>query len=125
MATPVNNNKTNLWKHDVLLSVDFYNDWFLNFAPKAYREARNNAIDKVDSALIQTANFSKITDSILKDTPEILSILRMATAPPIARDRLVGLAGVSKNLVTKMEEGELPNRISELALSTDLKKSYP
>lgn len=118
----VNNNRTDLWKQDVLRSVDFYNDWFLNFAPQAYREARNRAIDKVDSALIQTANFCRITDEILRENPEVLSILRMATAPPIARDRLVGLAGVSKNLVIRMEEGKLPCRVSEVTLSNDLKK---
>jgi hypothetical protein len=31
-------------------------------------------------------------------------MLRMATCPPIARDRLIGLAGVSPNLVKNMED---------------------
>jgi hypothetical protein len=36
--------------------------------------------------------------------PAVLPMLRMATCPPIARDRLIGLAGVSPNLVKNMED---------------------
>ena len=35
--------------------------------------------------------------------------MRMSTCPPIARDRLVGLAGVSKSLVQNMEDSENPH----------------
>lgn len=122
MAGVINNNRTKSWKQDIIRSVDFYNDWFLNFAPTTYRQARNEAIDKVDAVLIQTNNFSNITSDILKQNPGVLSVLRMATAPPIARDRLVGLAGVSKNLVTKMEIGEIPQRIPPAVLDADLTK---
>jgi hypothetical protein len=44
-----------------------------------------------------------ITAEILRANPAVLPMLRMATAPPIARDRLIGLAGVSPNLVRSME----------------------
>lgn len=47
--------------------------------------------------------------SILQRHPEVLPILRMSTCPPIARDRLVGLAGVSKSLVLNMEDSENPH----------------
>ncbi len=97
----INNDKTQKWKNDVIQSVDFYNDWFLNFAPQAYRNARHAAIDKVDSTLISTDNLSNITIETLKAQPESLGILRMATMPPLARDRLIGLSGVSPNLVKK------------------------
>ena len=122
MTTAINNNRTELWKRDVIRSVDFYNNWFLNFAPDAYRSARNKAIDRVDSVLIQTKNFSKITEDILKRNPEVLAVLRMATAPPIARERLIGLAGVSKNLVEKMETGEIPKRMPKSILDENLKR---
>jgi len=122
MTAAINNNRTKLWKRDVIRSVDFYNNWFLNFAPDAYRSARNAAIDRVDAVLIQTKNFSKITEATLKRNPEVLGVLRMATAPPIARERLVGLAGVSKNLVEKMEMGEIPKRMPPAILDADLKK---
>jgi hypothetical protein len=47
----------------------------------------------------------------------------MATAPPIARDRLIGLAGVSPNLVRSMELDErIPPRMSEHLLNSELSK---
>lgn len=108
----VNNNRPQLWKTDVSLSVDFYNNWFLNFAPQAYRDARNEAIDSVDAMLLATQNLYEILPTVIKSNPEILSILRMATAPPIARDRLIGLARVSPALVKRLESGKLPSRMS-------------
>lgn len=118
----INNDKTQKWKNDVIQSVDFYNDWFLNFAPQAYRNARHAAIDKVDSTLISTDNLSNITIETLKAQPESLGILRMATMPPLARDRLIGLSGVSPNLVKKMEEGVLPCKVKGNVLDADLGK---
>src|SRR5690606_22047324 len=44
------------------------------------------------------------------------------TCPPLAVDRLVGLAGVSKNLVGRMEEGKLPKKMNSTALNADLQK---
>lgn len=46
----------------------------------------------------------------------------MSTCPPIAVDRLIGLAGVSDNLVGCMEKGALPGRMDPHALESDLKK---
>jgi hypothetical protein len=31
---PINADKVHLWKADVIQSVDFYNAWFMRFAPK-------------------------------------------------------------------------------------------
>lgn len=106
---PVNMDKPHLWEADVALSVDFYNDWFMRFAPKAYRETRQETTNQVESALKLTSNLTDISPNTLKEHPEILPILRMATAPPIARDRLIGLASISPNLVRNME---LNQRIS-------------
>jgi len=47
---------------------------------------------------------TNITSALLRQHPEVLPILRLAAAPPIARDRLIGLAGESPNLVKNMEE---------------------
>jgi len=44
----------------------------------------------------------------------------MSTAPPIARDRLVGLAKVNKSLVLKMEANELPPKMSPEELDEEL-----
>lgn len=47
----------------------------------------------------------------------------MSTAPPIARDRLVGLAGVPKLLVNTMEkDGRLPRMMTKTALNENLRK---
>lgn len=35
---PINSDKPHLWKADVAQSIDFYNDWFLRFAPGTYRK---------------------------------------------------------------------------------------
>ena len=36
----VNRDKPDRWKEDIAQSVDMYNDWFVRFAPKAYRMTR-------------------------------------------------------------------------------------
>jgi hypothetical protein len=36
----VNSDKPHLWKPDIAKSVDMDNDWFMKFAPKAFRETR-------------------------------------------------------------------------------------
>lgn len=49
----------------------------------------------------------------------------MATCPPIARDRLVGLAGVTKSLIENMEDSDNPRvspRMAEDRLSDELLK---
>ena len=76
----------------------------MQFAPKAYRDTRIATTQQVESALAETANLTNITSALLRQHPEVLPILRMAAAPPIARDRLIGLAGVSPNLVKNMEQ---------------------
>jgi len=44
----------------------------------------------------------------------------MCTAPPLAVDRLVGLAKVSKNLVGRMENSKLPTRMPAEKLDEQL-----
>ncbi len=100
---PVNADKPERWKKDIAQSVDFYNAWFMQFAPKAYRETRVVTTKHVETALEQTANLTDIGPQVLKRYPSALPMLRMATAPPIARDRLIGLAGVPRGVVRSME----------------------
>lgn len=118
----VNRDKPDMWKGDMALSVDMYNDWFMNFAPDAYRTTRIKTTLNVEATLKATANLSDICIAILKETPSVLPTLRMSTCPPLAVDRLIGLAGVSKNLVKCMEEGALPARMARQALEQDLEK---
>ncbi|MEP5765551.1 MAG: XamI family restriction endonuclease [Halieaceae bacterium] len=117
----VNCDKTNLWKQDVALSVDFYNEWFLKFAPAAFRQTRIETTGQVASALEITSNLTDITPLVLKQHPSVLQILRMTTCPPIARDRLVGLAGVKKSLVNTMEKKHsMPPRMKAQELDSQL-----
>lgn len=119
----VNRDKVDVWKSDVMRSVDFYNDWFMNFAPKAFRETRIKTTRQVEDALKYTDNLTNICPEIMKQWPDILPILRMTTCPPIARDRLIGLAGISPNLVKCMEvECKIPPRMKAISLEEDLTK---
>jgi hypothetical protein len=118
---PVNSDKPQGWKKDIARSVDLYNDWFIRFAPQAYRTARAEATVAVENALKLTKNLTDLSPSILRQHPSVLQILRMSTAPPIARDRLIGLAGVPSGLVFSMEMTErIPRRASEI--EANLKK---
>lgn len=121
----INLDKPQLWKNDINSSVDLYNSWFMEFAPKAFRETRVTTVQSVEQALQETNYLNNISPTILESHPEILPILRMSTCPPIARDRLVGLAGVSKSLVQNMEDTENPHvspRMKRAQLAIELQK---
>ena len=53
---PINSDKTQLWKADVAQSIDFYNDWFLRFAPGTYRKQRVIRTKEVHTAFEKTDN---------------------------------------------------------------------
>lgn len=118
----INKNNSDQWNEDVQKSVLFYNEWFLNFAPSTYVNARQNAINKVESALKKSDYFNRLSVEMLKESPETITILRMATTPPLARDRLIGLAGVTSNLIEKMEDGFLPPRMKPQDIDDSLKR---
>lgn len=121
----INLDKPHLWKADIAQSVDLYNTWFMTFAPKTFRETRVKTAKSVEHALELTNYLNNISPNLLKQHPEVLPILRMSTCPPIARDRLVGLAGVSKSLVENMENTENPRvspRMKQSQLNVELTK---
>jgi len=119
----VNRDKPDRWKADVALSVDMYNTWFINFAPQAFRETRVKVTEVVASNLKATDNLKNLHLEILRQNPGILPTLRMCTCPPIARDRLIGLAGVAKSVVDRMEiQGRLPVRLTSDRLNEELRK---
>lgn len=120
---PVNLDKPHLWKADVALSVDMYNDWFMRFAPQAFRSTRLQTTNDVEAALRATGNLTNVQPALLRAHPEILPTLRMSTCPPLAVDRLIGLAGVSPNVVKCMEtEGRLPVRMAAIDADRELLK---
>lgn len=123
LTMKVNANKPEKWKQDIAHSVDFYNDWFLRFAPVAYRETRAATTNEVSQAFADTGNLTQISAAAMKAHPHILPILQMATAPPLARDRLIGLANVSPSLVSNMEQKKrLPPRMSAQEINQQLER---
>lgn len=117
---PINRNKTEKWKDDIAASVDLFNTWFMKFAPKAYRETRIETTKDVEAGLRLTKDLSALTPEVLKKNPGVLPTLRMSTCPPLARDRLVGLAYASKNLVKVMEDGKIPPKMKAAELNEHL-----
>src|SRR5262245_53753716 len=116
----INADKPHLWKADIAASVDQFNQWFMQFAPGAFRSTRVKTTEHVKAALLATDDLRALNAATLKANPGALPTLRMCTAPPLAVDRLVGLAGASKNLVGRMEKGKLPTKLQGAELDTEL-----
>jgi hypothetical protein len=77
----------------------------------------------VEAALRSTGNMTDIRPVIIRQHPEVLSTLRMSTCPPLAVDRLIGLAGVPTNLVKSMELArKLPPRMRPEDVDRELAK---
>ncbi len=118
--TRINADKPHLWKADVSASVDQFNQWFMTFAPEAFRSTRLQTTKQVKAALIATDDLRNLNVETLQLKPGCLPTLRMCTAPPLAVDRLIGLSGVGRRLVGCMERGKLPGRINSESLSEQL-----
>jgi hypothetical protein len=113
----INLDKPERWPEDVIISVRLYNAWYRSFAPEAYKKVRVQIEEDVARALSATSNLRSLAGSAIVSSPDcILSSLRMCTAPPLAVDRLVGLAQTRKSVVAALEEGRRPRlSASELA----------
>ena len=119
----INLDKPQRWKEDVARSVDMYNQWFLDFAPGTFRATRISATASVEASLLVTSYLRDIRPQTMRETPSILATLRMATCPPLAVDRLIGLAGVNPSLVKTMEkDNRLPVRMAADVLDRELQK---
>jgi hypothetical protein len=118
----INADKPHLWKADIAASVDQFNQWFMQFAPEAFRSTRVEATENVKAGLLATRDLRSLDAATLKANPTALPMLRMCTAPPLAVDRLIGLADASKNLVRRMEQGKLPTKLKDQALDAELSK---
>jgi XamI restriction endonuclease len=118
----INANKPHLWKADIAASVDQFNQWFMTFAPEAFRSTRVRTTEHVKAALLATDDLRNLNAATLKANPGALPTLRMCTAPPLAVDRLIGLADASRNLVGRMEKGKLPTKMKGADLDAGLTK---
>ena len=108
----VNLDKPHLWKEDTQASVDHYNKWFMKFAPRAFRESRIKVTKNVEQAVLDSNDMRNLSAGLLVSCPGVLPTLRMSCCPPLAVDRLIGLAKVSRNLVKRMEKGALSVQMS-------------
>jgi hypothetical protein len=121
-AKRINADKPHLWKADIAASVDQFNQWFMKFAPAAFRSTRVKTTEHVKAALIATHDLRSLDAATLKANPASLPTLRMCTAPPLAVDRLIGLASANKSLIGRMEEGKLSVRMKAELLDENLSK---
>ena len=104
--------RTDLWKNDSIKSVDLYNEWFMTSAPEAYRKARAGVINDVISAIKGLDSYRSISTEKLLANPEFVSVLRASTAPPLAIDRLAGLSYTTRSIVSTLENGKMPRKLS-------------
>jgi hypothetical protein len=88
-----------------------YNAWYRTFAPEVFRRERARAAITVVEAMRATDDFARIDAATLLTELGILPTLRMATCPPMARDRLTGLSGASDSFVGSLDSGLLPTRM--------------
>jgi hypothetical protein len=116
----VNLDKPHLWKQDTQASVDYYNTWFMEYAPKAFRETRIEVTKQVEAAIAESDSLLGLSAELLKSHPGLLPTLRMACCPPLAVDRLVGLAYTSKRLVGSLEKGKIAAKMAEGELAGHL-----
>ena len=109
------------WREDTCASVRMYNDWFMRFAPKTYIDEKINAEKSIQVAMDQTNNFINLSHELLIANPTAIEMIRMATTPPLASDRLMGLAEVPSSVMDSLENGRLPPKMSKENLEKHLK----
>lgn len=105
----LNNHKDSSdWDQDINISVNQYNEWFIIFAPTVYENKFNRIAERVKELFTKSNSFYSIDADLIRNYPSDIEILRLCTAPPLARDRLTGLSGLSRtasSFVKKLEEG--------------------
>ena len=116
----INADKPHLWNADIAASVDQFNQWFMRFAPEAFRTTRVKTTEHVKAALLAMDDLRTLNVETIRVNPGALSTLRMCTAPPLAVDRLIGLASANKSLISRMEEGKLAIRMKPELLAEQL-----
>jgi hypothetical protein len=107
----INADKPHRWNSDIKESVRAYNEWFTSFAPSTYLEKRNASTSLAGTTFQYTNNLRNLNPDIIIAHPEILPALRMSTLPPLAVDRLDGLATSNRSLIKTLETGKLPRKI--------------
>ncbi|HEY5822118.1 MAG TPA: XamI family restriction endonuclease [Propionibacteriaceae bacterium] len=113
-------NRVTSWHSDVTTARDAFHDWYVGAGQQAYRSARHQAESDMSQLLADTDCLTRITPDVIRRSPNLLGILRMCTAPRLARDRLVALAYIERSLIVSLESGRLPARMSAGELNAHL-----
>jgi hypothetical protein len=98
-----NLDKPHLWKQDMQASADHYNRWFIEFAPRAFMEAKARFARAVEQALLDSRGMRELSPKLLVSSRQILSILRASCSPPLGIRRLAALAHVSQGFLASLE----------------------
>ena len=89
-----NRDKPDRWKPDVCASVDLYNDWFMQFAPRAFRETRHATTGLVEEALGFTRNLVDVdTSRVAKSSVDLAHFTNVHM--PSNRARSANRSGLS------------------------------
>lgn len=64
LAAMINADKPHLWKQDIAASVDYFNRWFIAFAPETFRNARAATVEQVEKTFLATNDLRDLTLSI-------------------------------------------------------------
>lgn len=92
-----------LWAVDTAASVAMFNGDFLRQAAQDRGTQQAGALAAIAHTLAATDHLTRLDADVLAQNPGILTTLRHCTYPPVAVDRLIGLAGVPASLVKRME----------------------
>ena len=100
----INRSNPERWDEDIKKSVDHYNEWFSSTVPPLYHRAKTAVFPKVREAMDAFNSILDYEDNHLVEAPGSLKLLRQMTCPPLAADRLAGLAGVPSSVIDGIEE---------------------
>lgn len=94
------------WNRDIESSVSYYNNWFMTYAPPTFRKAREKSVESVKNALSLIKSVTDLDASVLMSSPSLVEVLRQMTCPPLASDRLAGLAQVPPSVIKSFASGK-------------------
>lgn len=121
-AVVINADKVQRWRLDLTAAETQFHRWLQGPGQEAYRAARDSAVRDVLGLLARTHDLRDLTTDTLRSSPATITPLRMCTAPPLARDRLVSLARSERPIITTMERDRLPARMSARELDAQLER---
>lgn len=100
----INACKPERWNSDTSSSIQQYNEWFMNTAPKAFQDQRKDSLEHVQQMFANCGFLNNLSVEYLCQHPKDLKVARMMCSPVLAKDRLAGLSSVRKSLIGSMEE---------------------